>query len=94
MNAKFLLPLIAAAFFSVSSHAHDCSGGANGGMDATGNQCNESVAAAEVSSVDASTSSADSPKGDTGKPNVQRKSTARKITAASHQAAHTYKARG
>jgi hypothetical protein len=34
-----------AAFIPAAAHGHDCSGGAEGGMDATGNQCNpESVA--------------------------------------------------
>lgn len=32
-----LVPMLA---FSVSSQAQECSGGADGGMDATGNQCN------------------------------------------------------
>ena len=46
MIAKSLIPLIAATLFSLNAHAHDCSGGANGGMDATGNQCNDVVTAA------------------------------------------------
>jgi len=40
MNAKLLITVIAAALFPLAGHAHDCSGGADGGMDATGNQCN------------------------------------------------------
>lgn len=52
MKAKVLLPLIAATLFSLSAHAHDCSGGADGGMDATGNQCNDPVAVAPVASRD------------------------------------------
>ena len=44
MKAALLLPIIAAALFPLAASAHDCSGGADGGMDATGNQCNrESV---------------------------------------------------
>lgn len=35
--------LVAAAFaLAASAHAQDCSGGADGGMDATGNQCSRS----------------------------------------------------
>jgi hypothetical protein len=50
MNAKLLIAVIAAALFPLAAHAHDCSGGADGGMDATGNQCNaESVATAGLS---------------------------------------------
>jgi len=52
MKAKVLLPLIAATLFSLSAHAHDCSGGADGGIDATGNQCNDTVAVATVASTD------------------------------------------
>jgi len=48
MNAKLLVPFVAAMFFSISAHAHDCSGGANGGMDATGNQCNDTADIATV----------------------------------------------
>jgi hypothetical protein len=59
MKAKILLPLIAAAFFSLSAHAHDCSGGAGGGMDATGNQCNDAAAVATTASFDAVAPSSD-----------------------------------
>ena len=40
MKTHTMLALVAAATFSLTAHAHDCSGGAAGGMDATGNQCN------------------------------------------------------
>ncbi|HEY5862187.1 MAG TPA: hypothetical protein VIX61_03795 [Casimicrobiaceae bacterium] len=40
MKIKPILAFAAAMAFSFSAHAHDCSGGAGGGMDATGNQCN------------------------------------------------------
>ena len=40
MSAKLLITVIAAALLPLAAHAHDCSGGADGGMDATGNQCN------------------------------------------------------
>ena len=52
MNAKLPLSFIAAALFSLPAYAHDCSGGPDGGMDATGNQCN-AVAVAAVGSSDA-----------------------------------------
>ena len=55
MNAKSLLSLIAAMLFSLSAHAHDCSGGANGGTDATGNQCNDGAVVATVVSSDSAT---------------------------------------
>ena len=44
MNAKPVVTLIATTLFSISCYAHDCSGGPNGGMDATGNQCNDTAA--------------------------------------------------
>jgi len=50
MNAKLLLPIIAAALFPLGAYAHDCSGGADGGMDATGNQCNAEIVASAASS--------------------------------------------
>ena len=50
MNAKLLAPLFAAMFFSLPAHANDCSGGVGGGMDATGNQCNDVVAVATFAS--------------------------------------------
>jgi len=59
MNAHTLLTLIAAAFFSLSAHAHDCSGGAGGGMDATGNQCNDAAVVATTASFDAAAPSSD-----------------------------------
>jgi len=44
MNAKLLLPIIAATLLPLAAYAHDCSGGtADGGMDATGNQCNAEI---------------------------------------------------
>lgn len=58
MNARCLTSLVAATLFSVSAYAHDCSGGADGGMDATGNQCNDPVAA--VVSSDSATSTSPS----------------------------------
>ncbi len=67
MNAKLLLPLIAATFFSLPAYAQDCSGGADGGMDATGNQCNAATVAADVASEGAALASARSPKVETNK---------------------------
>ena len=40
MNVRTMMLLTAAMFYSIAAHAHDCTGGAGGGMDATGNQCN------------------------------------------------------
>jgi len=40
MKSKILIALCAAALFPLAAFAHDCSGGTDGGMDATGNQCN------------------------------------------------------
>ncbi len=68
MNARLLVPFVAAMFFSISAHAHDCSGGVNGGMDATGNQCNDAVAVASAAPSDGATlSSARVPKNETNK---------------------------
>lgn len=50
MNVRTITLLAAAMFYSIAAHAHDCSGGAAGGMDATGNQCN-----AEFINADAAT---------------------------------------
>jgi len=52
MNARLLIPLIAVTLFSLPAHALECSGGANGGMDATGNQCNDAAAIATAASFD------------------------------------------
>lgn len=41
MNLRHALIATAALLLAASAHAHDCSGGTDGGMDATGNQCNE-----------------------------------------------------
>ena len=51
MKVKAMTVLAAAMLYSIAAHAHDCSGGMGGGMDATGNQCN-----AEVVYVDTATS--------------------------------------
>jgi hypothetical protein len=59
MNAKLPLSIIAAAlFFSLPASAHDCSGGPDGGMDATGNQCNASAPATAASPDGATLASA------------------------------------
>jgi hypothetical protein len=39
MKSKLLIAVIVAAVFPLASFANGCSGGADGGMDATGNQC-------------------------------------------------------
>jgi hypothetical protein len=43
MNTKLLISVIAATLLPIAAYAHDCSGGTDGGMDATGNQCNGST---------------------------------------------------
>ncbi len=43
MNQVHTLITAAALVFAASAHAHDCSGGKDGGMDATGNECNQPV---------------------------------------------------
>jgi hypothetical protein len=83
MNAKPLIPLIAAMFFSLSAHAHDCSGGTNGGMDATGNECNDTATVTTVvSSKSATFPSASLPKAETNQAASSNKSMI-KPTAAS-----------
>ena len=50
MKAKLLSAVVVFWLVSPAAHAHDCSGGADGGMDATGNQCNREIAATPDSS--------------------------------------------
>ena len=52
MNAKPLISFIAAALFSLSAHALECAGGASGGMDATGNECNDATTVGMIASSD------------------------------------------
>lgn len=46
MNLRPILLFAAATVLAATAHAHDCTGGTDGGMDATGNQCNDPVAGA------------------------------------------------
>ena len=90
MNARMLIPLVAAALFSLSAHAHDCSGGANGGMDATGNQCNDTVAVATIASSDSATSSsARVLKGETYPSQSYSKHSAKRTVGARHTSARS-----
>lgn len=41
MSLNRTLSLVFAAAFAITAHAQDCTGGPDGGMGATGNQCNE-----------------------------------------------------
>jgi hypothetical protein len=41
MNQLHTLITAAALVLAASAHAQDCSGGKDGGMDATGNECNQ-----------------------------------------------------
>jgi hypothetical protein len=51
MNTKLLISVIAATLLPIAAYAHDCSGGSDGGMDATGNQCNGSTVVTASSSA-------------------------------------------
>jgi len=44
MDASRTLLFVTFALFAGTAFAHDCSGGPDGGMDATGNQCSQSDA--------------------------------------------------
>jgi hypothetical protein len=57
MKANLLIALVAAMLFPLPAFAQECSGGAAGGMDATGNECNASAVATTVSSYGAASSS-------------------------------------
>jgi hypothetical protein len=46
---------------SLSAHAHDCSGGPDGGSDATGNQCNDAATIVAPSAISAIAAGAGSP---------------------------------
>jgi hypothetical protein len=89
MNAKFLISIIAGALFTLSAHAHDCSGGANGGMDATGNECTRdaSAVATDGSSGIPTSPSARSPKAQTNKAASGNKSTAKRTVGTRHNLA-------
>jgi hypothetical protein len=41
MNLRHILTAAAGLLLAAAVQAHDCSGGTEGGMDATGNQCND-----------------------------------------------------
>lgn len=89
MDAKFLIPLIAATLFTLSAHAHDCSGGTNGGMDATGNECNDAVAIkTDISPDGATSSSARLPKAETDKASSGNECAAKRTFITRHAAAH------
>ena len=49
MKIQPILAFAAAMVLSFAAHAHDCSGGAAGGMDATGNQCSDEGAYSQTS---------------------------------------------
>ena len=74
MNAKLLLPIIAAALLPLAAYAHDCSGGtADGGMDATGNQCNAEIVAPVASPARAVAASTDLMKAESKKTQTKRR---------------------
>ena len=87
MNAKFLIPLIAGTIFTLSAHAHNCSGGTNGGMDATGNQCNDAATAeTDVSSAGAMPQSAPLPKAKKDEARFSNSSAAKHTVVTRHAA--------
>jgi hypothetical protein len=51
MNLRNILMAVASIALIGTAHAHDCSGGTGGGMDATGNECNDTIAAVPVAPV-------------------------------------------
>ena len=85
MNAKLLIPFIAATLFSLSAHALDCSGGAGGGMDATGNECNDATTVGMVVSSDGTEfRSARLPKVETNKSASYSESAVKRTAATRH----------
>jgi len=85
MNAKFLLSTVAGMLFTLSVHAHDCSGGTDGGMDATGNQCNDVAAVAtDVSSSRPTSPPARSLKAETNKTPAVSKSADKRTVVTRH----------
>lgn len=82
MNAKFLIPIIAGTLFTLSAEAHDCSGGTDGGMDASGNQCNDATSVATNNSSGRPTSpSARAPNGQSSEAPTANKSVAKRTVA-------------
>ena len=88
MDAKSLIPFVAATLFSLSAHALDCSGGANGGMDATGNECNVATTGA-VASDDAKFPSALAPKVATNKARSSSEPAVKRDAATRHTSTHS-----
>lgn len=95
MNAKFLIPVIAGMFFTLSTQAHDCSGGNEGGMDATGNQCNDAtVVTNDASSSRPTSPMARPPKADASKAQSSNKSTAKRTVATRQTSARAQSKQG
>ncbi len=85
MKAKLLISFVAATLFSLSAHALDCSGGANGGMDATGNQCNDVAAVATpVSTDNERLPAARLPKGEANRADLHSENAAKRTAATPH----------
>ena len=68
MNAKSLIAVCLSWLCPLAVYAHDFSGGADGGMDATGNQCNDVRAAKFAPSDRAETTSTRPAKSDANSP--------------------------
>jgi hypothetical protein len=91
MKAKHVMSVVFSSLLPLAVYPHDCSGGADGGMDATGNQCNGEVAPTLASSDHARTAAAHPTKLDARKPaacsKCQSKSRVSKRNAAEHSRA-------
>jgi hypothetical protein len=61
MKTQRILAIAAAMALSFAAHAHDCSGGASGGMDATGNQCSDEATVEAFTPDAVATSAAPAP---------------------------------
>jgi hypothetical protein len=89
MDARSLIPFVAATLFSLSAHALDCSGGANGGMDATGNECNGATAGTVALSGGAKFPSARAPKVATNKARSYSEPAVKPAAATRHTSTHS-----
>ena len=88
MNTNLLIPLVLVALISMPAHALDCSGGANGGMDATGNECNDATTVGTVVASDgAKFPSARMPKVDTSITASYGESAVKRTSATRHSSA-------
>lgn len=83
MKSKLLIAVIAAAFFPLAAFANECSGGADGGMDATGNQCSAPATVTSASSDRVTTPSTQPAKVAAKKPAAKQTATTRNASTRS-----------